>query len=146
MRLKRILLSIAGSLSLFLGITGIILPLLPTTPFLLLAAFCYLRSSKKLYRWLISHRLFGAYIYSYLHFRAVRRRARNLALLLLWSTLTLTMILISNTAVPLILVGVGVAVSIHLLKLKILTAEMLEKVREGLKNTEIIDKYPGSND
>jgi len=145
-RLKRILLLIAGSLSLFLGITGIILPLLPTTPFLLLAAFCYLRSSKKLYRWLICHRLFGAYIYSYLHFRAVRRRARNLALLLLWSTLTLTIILISNTAVTLILVGVGVAVSIHLLKLKILTAEILVKVREGLKNPEIIDEYPCSND
>ncbi|MBN2220508.1 MAG: YbaN family protein [Kosmotogaceae bacterium] len=146
MKLKRILLLIAGSLFLFLGITGIILPLLPTTPFLLLAAFCYLRSSKKLYRWLICHKLFGAYIYSYLHFRAVRRIARNLALLLLWSTLTLTMILISNTAVTLILIGVGLAVSIHLLKLKILTGEMLEEVREGLKNPEIVDKYPDSND
>jgi len=65
-------------------------------PFLLLTAFCYLRSSEKLYRWLICHRLFGAYIFSYLHFRAVRRRARNLALLLLWTTLALTIILIST--------------------------------------------------
>ncbi|RLL89170.1 hypothetical protein Y696_03685 [Mesotoga sp. H07pep.5.4] len=64
---------------------------------------------------------------------------------MLWSTLTLTMILISNTAVTLILVGVGSAVSIHPLKLKILTGEILEKVREGLKNPEMTDKYPGSN-
>ena len=56
------------------------------------------------------------------------------------------MILISNTAVTLILVEVGSAVSIHPLKLKILTGEILEKVREGLKNPEMIDKYPGSND
>ncbi|WP_110989571.1 MULTISPECIES: DUF454 family protein [unclassified Mesotoga] len=93
----------------------------------------HLRSSEKLYRWLIGHKLFGAYIYSYLHFRAVRRRARNLALLLLWSTLTLTVILISNTAVTRILTGVGSAVSIHLLKLKTVTSKMLEEVRQGLK-------------
>ena len=70
----------------------------------------------------------------------------NLAFLLLWSTLALTMIMISNTADALVLIGVASTVSIHLLKLKILTAEILEKVREGLKNPEMIDKYPGSND
>ena len=145
MRLKQVLLVIAGLGSLFLGVTGIVLPLLPTTPFLLLAAFCYLRSSEKLCRWLIGHKLFGAYIYSYLHFRAVRRRARNLALALLWSTLTLTMILISNAVVTAILVGVGTAVSIHLLKLKTLTSEMLEEVRKGLKNPDRINKDTTSN-
>ena len=70
----------------------------------------------------------------------------NLAFLLLWSTLALTMIMISNTADALVLIGVASTVSIHLLKLKILTAEILVKVREGLKNPEIIDEYPGSND
>jgi hypothetical protein len=114
-RLKQVLLVIAGSGSLFLGVTGIVLPLLPTTPFLLLAAFCNLRSSEKLYQWLIGHKLFGAYIYSYLHFRAVRRRARNLALALVCSTLTLTMMLISNAVVTAILIGVGTTVSVHLL-------------------------------
>jgi len=143
--LKQVLLVIAGSVSLFLGVTGIILPLLPTTPFLLLAAFCYLRSSEKLYRWLIGHKLFGVYIYTYLHFRAVRKRARNLALVLLWSTLTLTMILTSNAAVTIILVGVGAGVSIHLLKLRILTSEMLEEVRESLKNPDTINKATTSN-
>ncbi|MCB1224141.1 MAG: DUF454 domain-containing protein, partial [Mesotoga sp.] len=64
----------------------------------------------------------------------------NLAFLLLWSTLALTMIMISNTADALVLIGVASTVSIHLLKLKILTAEILVKVREGLKNPEIIDE------
>lgn len=145
MRLKQVLLVIAGSGSLFLGVTGIVLLLLPTTPFLLLAAFCNLRSSEKLYRWLIGHKLFGAYIYSYLHFRAVRRRARNLALALVCSTLTLTMMLISNAVVTAILVGVDTAVSIHLFKLKTLTSEMLEEVRKGLKNPDTINKDNTSN-
>ncbi|HNU23484.1 MAG TPA: YbaN family protein [Mesotoga sp.] len=144
MRLKQVLLVIAGSGSLFLGVTGIVLPLLPTTPFLLLAAFCNLRSSEKLYRWLIGHKLFGAYIYSYLHFRAVRRRARNLALALVCSTLTLTMMLISNAVVTAILIGVGTAVSVHL-KLKTLTSEMLGEVRKGLKNPDTINKDTTSN-
>ncbi len=56
------------------------------------------------------------------------------------------MIMISNTADALVLIGVASTVSIHLLKLKILTAEILVKVREGLKNPEIIDEYPCSND
>ncbi|HAY98027.1 MAG TPA: DUF454 domain-containing protein [Mesotoga sp.] len=144
MRLKQVLLVIAGSGSLFLGVTGIVLPLLPTTPFLLLAAFCNLRSSEKLYQWLIGHKLFGAYIYSYLHFRAVRRRARNLALALVCSTLTLTMMLISNAVVTAILIGVGTAVSVHL-KLKTLTSEMLGEVRKGLKNPDTINKDNTSN-
>jgi len=143
-RLKQVLLVIAGSGSLFLGVTGIVLPLLPTTPFLLLAAFCNLRSSEKLYQWLIGHKLFGAYIYSYLHFRAVRRRARNLALALVCSTLTLTMMLISNAVVTAILIGVGTAVSVHL-KLKTLTSEMLGEVRKGLKNPDTINKDTTSN-
>ncbi|MGC9322629.1 MAG: DUF454 family protein [Kosmotogaceae bacterium] len=132
-------------MSQFLGMTGMIIPLLPTPPFLLLTTFCYLRSSEKLYRWLIGHRLFGAYIYSYLHFRAVRWSARNIAHLLLWSTLTLTVILISNTAVTRILTGVGSAVSIHLLKLKVMTSEMLEEVRESLQNPDTINKDTTSN-
>ncbi|MBV1931158.1 MAG: DUF454 family protein, partial [Porticoccaceae bacterium] len=51
----RVLLLTAGSVSVVLGVVGIVLPLLPTTPFLLLAAACYVRSSNKFYTWLVSH-------------------------------------------------------------------------------------------
>ncbi|MDH4300313.1 MAG: YbaN family protein, partial [Dehalococcoidia bacterium] len=56
---KRRLLIGAGTLSTGLGIIGIFVPILPTTPFLLLAAACYMRSSERFYRWLINNRVFG---------------------------------------------------------------------------------------
>ena len=56
------LLIVVGTLSLVLGIVGVFVPLLPTTPFLLLAAACYARGSERLYRWLVGHRYLGQYI------------------------------------------------------------------------------------
>ncbi|MBY6049298.1 YbaN family protein [Vannielia litorea] len=58
----RALWGLAGSLALLLGLLGVILPLLPTVPFVLLAAFCFARSSDRLHRWLVSHRSFGPMI------------------------------------------------------------------------------------
>lgn len=55
--LKKYLLIIMGTISLILGTVGIFIPILPTTPFLLLASYCYIRSSKKLYNWLINHKV-----------------------------------------------------------------------------------------
>lgn len=109
---------IAGSLSLGLGIVGIVLPVLPTTPLLLLAAFCYVRSSRRLYNWLLGHRIFGFYISNYINHKAVSRRARIAALILLWTTLTISFILVEIWYVRLILAVVGSAVSIHILSLK----------------------------
>jgi len=61
-RARGLLLKIAGTVFLILGGVGVVLPLLPTTPFLLLAAVCYARSSERLYRWLLYNRWFGSYI------------------------------------------------------------------------------------
>ncbi len=63
---KRYVLIISGSLAVVLGVVGIFIPVLPTTPFFLLAVYCYLRSSKKLYLWIIHHKVFGTYIYNYI--------------------------------------------------------------------------------
>jgi uncharacterized protein len=65
-KLVRAVLIATGSLSVGLGVVGIVLPLLPTTPFLLLAAACYLRSSRRLHRWLLGNRVVGGYIRRYL--------------------------------------------------------------------------------
>ena len=123
---KKYVFIIVGSLMLALGIVGIILPVLPTTPFLLLAAFLYLRSSRRLYDWLLRHKLLGPYIHSYLKYRAIPRKTRNSALVLLWSSLVLSMWVLSSLKVGLLLGLVGTGVSIHLLSLKTISVEEMK--------------------
>jgi len=77
----RMLWRVGGAIALGLGILGIPLPLLPTTPFLLLAAFCFARSSPPLHRWLISHRHFGPPIIRWRDCGAISRKAKTLAAL-----------------------------------------------------------------
>ncbi len=117
---KRLLLILAGSISLVLGVIGIVLPVLPTTPFLLLAAFCYLRSSRRLYDWMLNNRVFGTYIYNYLTYRAVKKSVKVVTLALLWSALSVSIALVSNVYLRVFLAAVGVGVSIHVISLKTL--------------------------
>ena len=67
---------LCGMLALALGIIGIALPLLPTTPFVILAAACFARSSDRLHDWLLGHRIFGPMIVSWRDHRAIPRRAK----------------------------------------------------------------------
>lgn len=117
---KKYLLVLAGSISLVLGVIGIMIPVLPTTPFLLLASFCYLRSSKRLYDWMLNNRVFGSYIYNYLTYRAIKRSVKVVTLILLWLTLAVSIVLVSNVYLRIFLVAVGVGVSIHVLSLRAL--------------------------
>ena len=73
----------AGSLSLVLGIIGIFVPLLPTTPFVLLAAFCFSRGSTRVEQWLLAHPRFGPVVRDWRARRAVPRRAKQLAALMM---------------------------------------------------------------
>jgi uncharacterized membrane protein YbaN (DUF454 family) len=108
---------VIGWLSLVLGVIGIFLPLLPTTPFILLAAACFLRSSDRLYRWLVSHPRLGPYIEGYLQGKGVPRRAKISALLLMWPSLLITaFVLLDNQMVRVILPLVGVATSLYILR------------------------------
>jgi uncharacterized membrane protein YbaN (DUF454 family) len=70
-----------GLLSTGAGIAGIVLPLVPTTPFILLAAFCFARSSPRLEAWILAHRTFGPMIENWRRHGSVDRRAKRLALL-----------------------------------------------------------------
>ncbi|NLI54769.1 MAG: DUF454 domain-containing protein [Clostridiales bacterium] len=124
---KKYLLIALGSLSLGLGAVGVALPVLPTTPFLLVTLYCYLRSSRRLYDWLIHHRLFGKYLYNYVAYRAVPRQTKLAALVVLWAGLITSMILVNILWVRLLLLAVGVAVSIHLFLLKTIDASQLRE-------------------
>ena len=83
----RLLLIVLGALALGLGILGIFVPLIPTTPFLLLTAWLWVRSSERLYQRLITHRYLGTYIRNFREHRAIPLHAKIYALVLLWGTL-----------------------------------------------------------
>ncbi|WP_082235439.1 YbaN family protein [Halobacillus massiliensis] len=80
----RIILVIIGSISLVLGVFGIVLPLVPTTPFLLLTAACYVRSSDRLYNWLMTNKWFGTYIQNYKSGRGIPVKAKISMLIMIW--------------------------------------------------------------
>ena len=111
------LLIIIGTISLILGSIGIILPLLPTTPFLLLSAACYLRSSQQLHKWLINHRILGPYINNYEH-GAMTLKAKIFVLGLLYLSIGHLIFTTSVLPMKIGLVFVVIGVTIHLLKLK----------------------------
>ncbi len=118
--IKKYLLLGIGSIALALGVIGVVVPLLPTTPFLLLASFCYVRSSARLHRWLMNHRVFGKLLYDYTTHRAVKRNVKISALTCLWLSLAISIYVTGSLHLTIFLVIIGIGVSIHLLKLKTL--------------------------
>jgi len=116
--IKKYTLIIFGSISLLLGVIGIFLPILPTTPFLILTVFCYLRSSEKLHLWLINNKILGIYINNYINYRAIHKRTKIYTMIFLWLSLIISMIIISKWWIVLLLFSVGAGVSIHILTLK----------------------------
>jgi len=115
----RALLIILGTLCVALGVLGMFLPVLPTTPFLLLAAACYARSSERFYHWLMTNRWFGEYIRNYREGRGIPLKQKIATILVLWLTIGSTAWLaISQWWVRLILLGTAAGVTIHLVKIK----------------------------
>ena len=74
--MKRQLFLIGGLVSVALGSIGIILPLLPTVPFMILAAFCFANSSPRLEKWLVEHKTFGPHIKNWRHQGAITRKGK----------------------------------------------------------------------
>lgn len=89
----RLIWTLAGCLALTLGLVGIVLPLLPTTPFLLLAAFCFARSSPRLEMWLLEHPRLGPPIRHWRTEGAISRRSKGLALLAMAVTFGVSVLL-----------------------------------------------------
>jgi uncharacterized membrane protein YbaN (DUF454 family) len=106
--------NVAGVLAVVLGVLGIFLPLLPTTPFLLLASWCFARGSTRLHRWLLSHPWFGDYLRNFEAGRGIPLRAKIVATVLLWSSLLLAMRRFDGPAIPVLLGLTGACVSLYL--------------------------------
>lgn len=114
MNLKKILLLTIGFIALILGFIGMFLPILPTTPFALLAAACFARSSEKLHHWLVNTRHFGDFIRHYNEGTGVPKATKIRAIVFLWIALIISMFLIQLLWVRLLLVVVGIAVTTHI--------------------------------
>ena len=116
--LSKILIGL-GTFFLIIGIIGIFIPILPTTPFLLLAAACYAKGSKKFYNWLINNEWFGEYIKNYRERRGIPLSVKIISIIILWITITFsTFIIISNLLIQIILIIIAVGVTIHILTIK----------------------------
>jgi uncharacterized protein len=112
--LTRILLLSGGSAAVVLGVIGIVVPVLPTTPFLLLAAFCYARSSERVHRWLITHRWLGPYIESYRSGRGLSTRQFVWTIIPLWLSIALGIVIVPLWWHRAILLACATGVTIYL--------------------------------
>lgn len=134
MNMKKIILIIAGNISLSLGVAGIFLPVLPTTPFLLLSAACFLKSSDKLYYWLTHHRLLGSYISGYIKYKAISLRAKIISITALWAVICATLIFfMDNIWIRILLVLIATGVTVYLIQIKTLTKEMIIELHRDIK-------------
>ena len=118
-KVKKIALVCAGLVSLALGVAGIVLPLLPTTPFLLLSAACFIRSSDRHYQWLINHKWFGRIIRDYRVHKSISPGTKVFAIIMLWATILYSVFFVAPMLwLRVLLIAIAVAVSAHILHFK----------------------------
>lgn len=109
----RALLMVAGWLCVALGLAGVFLPLLPTTPFLLLAAACFARSSPRFHEWLLANRTFGPLIHEWEKNRTIPRKTKRIAIAMMAVTLGASIVFVVQALwLKLLLAGLGVALAL----------------------------------
>lgn len=106
-----------GVLALVAGVIGIFVPLLPTTPFLLLASACFLRGSERLHRWLLSQGTLGEYIRRYEAGEGIPRRAKIVAIGMLWISIGFGVYRVDPPWAKLVMLAIATAVTVYLLRL-----------------------------
>jgi uncharacterized membrane protein YbaN (DUF454 family) len=117
---KRVILITAGSLCVGLAVLGLFLPLLPTTPFLLLASACYVRSSERLHGWLMRNRVLGTYIRNFRERRGMPLRAKVTTVVLIWLPLLYSVYRLDILWLEAVLVLMGLTWSVLVLRMKTL--------------------------
>ncbi len=126
--LHKVVLSSCGLLALALGLIGVVLPLLPTTPFLLLAAFCFFHGSARLHSWLESHPWVGKQLRLWREQRAISRIVKLTAITYLWLTISISIgFFVTQTWHYSLLLVLAIGVTLYIMSLKTLTAESGKK-------------------
>jgi uncharacterized membrane protein YbaN (DUF454 family) len=116
-RAVRAVLIVVGTVALGFGVLGIVVPVLPTTPFLLLAAACYARASDRLYSWLIHQRTLGPVIVRWRESRTLDPRVKARALVVVALTFTLSIVLVEEIVLRVLLALTGSLVSLFLARI-----------------------------
>lgn len=120
-KLSRLALILAGNFFVALGILGIFLPILPTTPFFLLAAACYIRSSERFYNWLMNNKWLGNYIKNYREKKSIPLKVKVVSLSFLWLTIGYSVFFVVNIfLLRVILILIAIGVTIHVLSIRTL--------------------------
>ncbi len=115
---SNLLLAVLGWISLALGVIGIFLPILPTTPFVLLAAWCFSRSSDKFHSWLINHKQLGSIIKAWQSGDGIPPQACYKAIAMTWLGMSISMLIIAELWAVALLCSIGLAVSFYLLRMR----------------------------
>lgn len=106
-----------GWLFFSMGVVGMFVPVWPTTPFMLLAAACFMRSSERLHEWLVTHPKYGEHIRDYLEGRGLRRGTKIVAIGTMWASILVSAALfVPRTEIDVLLVLIAVGVSIYLIR------------------------------
>ena len=117
-KIQNRLIFLGGTITLILGIIGIFIPILPTTPFLLISAAAYAKSSSRFHHWLLNNKILGFYIRNYKEGLGMPLKVKILTLTLLWVTIAISVLLISIIWVQILLIIIAVSVSIHIILIK----------------------------
>jgi uncharacterized membrane protein YbaN (DUF454 family) len=119
MDIRKAVLIFAGTMCVALGVLGMFLPLLPTTVFLLMAAYCYSRSSERFHNWLLNNRWCGAYIKNYKSGKGISMRQKISTIAVLWASIGFSIWMLSaGFWLTLLLAAIATGVTVHLVMLK----------------------------
>lgn len=119
MDLRKAVLIFVGTVCVGLGVLGMFLPLMPTTVFLLMAAYCYSRSSDRFHNWLLNNRFLGKYIKNYKSGQGITVRQKVTTIAILWASIGFSIWYVGGSFwLTLLLASVAVGVTFHILWIK----------------------------
>ena len=116
--LKKVIYLTVGSISLAAGLVGVFLPIIPTTPFILLSAWCFFRSSERLFQWVVSNETLGPTIQNYHEGKGITKNTKIRAIVMMWLAITLSVyFFVNNIYLTALLYIIAIGVSVYLYRL-----------------------------